>query len=78
MKARLVGEATYNIRVEPPPPAYIERYGKVFVHCGTIIPEGVHVYRVEPFRGGRTIAKSMDLIEGSGDGRSSGLVVRLK
>ena len=54
MRATLIGEATYTIAVDPPPPAHIVRYGKCFTHCGVTVPEGVAVYRVTPFGEGKT------------------------
>jgi hypothetical protein len=45
-----------GLEIADPPPPLI---ANLFVHCGVIMPTGVHVYRAQPWAGGRTCAQSM-------------------
>jgi hypothetical protein len=44
-----------GLEIADPPPPLI---ANLFVHCGTTVPDGVAVYRVQPWAG-RTCAQSM-------------------
>jgi hypothetical protein len=45
-----------SIEIADPPPPLI---ANLFVHCGTIVPSGVAVYRSSKVRLGRTCAEAM-------------------
>lgn len=84
MLARAVArDKHWPIEIDSPPPEFVFQAGKAFVHAGVLIPEGIPVYRYEPFKGGRSIAESMEIIPGMHPNGNrgcspSGLVVRLR